>query len=88
MINPFYGIASNDSEYQAIENAFLSALMKDGEGQYEGTARLFDPVSEDAIAQRFNRKSATEIPIWNPERASEVMPSSKLLLLSSSIRSA
>ena len=26
---PFYGIASNDSEYQAIEQAFVAALVED-----------------------------------------------------------
>ena len=38
---PFYGIASNDSEYQAIEEAFISALMKDGQGQYEEAQQSF-----------------------------------------------
>ncbi|MEZ8721386.1 diguanylate cyclase [Vibrio pomeroyi] len=38
---PFYGIASNDSEYQAIEEAFISALMKDGKGQYEEAQQGF-----------------------------------------------
>ncbi|MCY9825342.1 diguanylate cyclase [Vibrio chagasii] len=38
---PFYGIASNDSEYQAIEKTFLSALMKDGKGQYEEAQQGF-----------------------------------------------
>ncbi|MBB1462176.1 GGDEF domain-containing protein [Vibrio sp. SG41-7] len=38
---PFYGIASNDSEYQAIEEAFISALMKDGQGQYEEAQQGF-----------------------------------------------
>ncbi|NOI91832.1 GGDEF domain-containing protein [Vibrio splendidus] len=38
---PFYGIASNDSEYQAIEQTFISALMKDGQGQYEEAQQSF-----------------------------------------------
>ncbi|CAK1946150.1 Diguanylate cyclase (GGDEF)-like protein [Vibrio crassostreae] len=38
---PFYGIASNDSDYQAIEAAFISALMKDGKGQYEEAQQGF-----------------------------------------------
>ncbi|MEZ9407039.1 diguanylate cyclase [Vibrio sp. 10N.286.48.F5] len=38
---PFYGIASNDSDYQAIETAFISALRKDGKGQYEQAQQGF-----------------------------------------------
>ncbi|CDT85341.1 putative GGDEF family protein [Vibrio coralliirubri] len=38
---PFYGITSNDSDYQAIETAFISALMKDGKGQYEQAQQGF-----------------------------------------------
>ncbi|MBY7732327.1 GGDEF domain-containing protein [Vibrio splendidus] len=38
---PFYGIASNDSNYQAIETMFISALMKDGKGQYEEAQQGF-----------------------------------------------
>ncbi|WP_210473982.1 diguanylate cyclase [Vibrio crassostreae] len=38
---PFYGIASNDSEYQSIEESFISALMKDGKGQYEEAQQGF-----------------------------------------------
>ncbi|MEC7307070.1 diguanylate cyclase [Vibrio gigantis] len=38
---PFYGIASNDSYYQAIETAFISALIKDGQGQYEEAQQGF-----------------------------------------------
>ncbi|MEZ8272865.1 diguanylate cyclase [Vibrio splendidus] len=38
---PFYGIASNDSEYQAIEQTFISALMKDSQGQYEEAQQSF-----------------------------------------------
>lgn len=38
---PFYGIASNDSEYQTIEQAFISALMKDGLGEYEQAQQGF-----------------------------------------------
>ncbi|NOJ15187.1 diguanylate cyclase [Vibrio splendidus] len=38
---PFYGIASNDREYQAIEETFISALMKDGQGQYDEAQQGF-----------------------------------------------
>ncbi|PQJ60357.1 GGDEF domain-containing protein [Vibrio chagasii] len=38
---PFYGIASNDSEYQAIEQAFVAALVEDSQGQYELAQQRF-----------------------------------------------
>lgn len=38
---PFYGIASNDSEYQAIEQAFINALVNDGQGQYKEAQQGF-----------------------------------------------
>ncbi|OEE30312.1 diguanylate cyclase [Vibrio cyclitrophicus ZF170] len=38
---PFYGIASNNSEYQAIEKAFISALVKDRQGHYEDAQQGF-----------------------------------------------
>ncbi|MCF7505478.1 diguanylate cyclase [Vibrio sp. L3-7] len=38
---PFYGIDSNNSEYQAIEKAFISALMKDRQGHYEDAQQGF-----------------------------------------------
>ncbi|MEZ8927957.1 MULTISPECIES: diguanylate cyclase [unclassified Vibrio] len=38
---PFYGIASNDSDYQAIEQAFINALVNDGQGQYKEAQQGF-----------------------------------------------
>ncbi|MEG3222891.1 diguanylate cyclase [Vibrio gigantis] len=38
---PFYGIASNDSEYQTIEQEFVAALIEDSQGQYELSQQRF-----------------------------------------------
>lgn len=38
---PFYRIASNDNQYQAIEQAFVAALVEDNQGQYELAQQRF-----------------------------------------------
>nr|WP_102414286.1 tetratricopeptide repeat-containing diguanylate cyclase [Vibrio lentus] len=38
---PFYGIASINDEYQSIEESFISALVMDGQGQYQEAQQGF-----------------------------------------------